>query len=306
MELAEYNSRVLPDGALLWHYTDFRGLEGILNGRLWASCSAYLNDTGEFHHGIAIALEILRTELADQLKADYAPHGPAIFGEVNTFFSRRYKPKDLFVASLSAKQDDLSQWRAYGGSGPMFSVGFLPRVLEEQAEEFSFSLVKIEYDRVTIVADLRAALHQPLDEIKRQINALQNRNEAGRQIPAWALTLANELMLLCPRYKDPKFADESEWRLIRRSPIIDQKPRRPWMFRQSRSLIIPYIDLPLHKARTQEEVFADGEIVQSSLVQIMVGPSPHPEELKNAVGEMAARKGLAVAVEGSTIPFRNW
>jgi hypothetical protein len=42
-------------GKRVSHYTGFQGLEGILNGRIWASSMAYLNDTQEFSHGLGVA-----------------------------------------------------------------------------------------------------------------------------------------------------------------------------------------------------------------------------------------------------------
>jgi hypothetical protein len=69
---------------------------------------------------------------------------------------------------------------------------------------------------------------------------------------------------------------------------------------------VPYLEIPLHDSITEEEVFKTGELVDSPLAEIIIGPSPHPEELFHAVGEMTARKGITVNLRNSEVPFRNW
>ena len=53
--------------AIVWHYTGFNGLQGMLNGKIWASSAAYLNDTEEFRHTIGIALQILEQNRESKL-----------------------------------------------------------------------------------------------------------------------------------------------------------------------------------------------------------------------------------------------
>ena len=128
MEPDDLNTRDLEPGTLLWHYTDYKGLEGILVGAIWASSLPYLNDTEEFRHGAEIALEVLQNELAVALGAFDAAYASAIHDQLRAFFQNLVQPSDVFIAALSKKQDDISQWRAYGGDrGPMFSAGFDPK-----------------------------------------------------------------------------------------------------------------------------------------------------------------------------------
>lgn len=86
-----------------WHYTDFNGLKGIIDGALRASSIIFLNDTEEFHHGAKLALEVVQNQLA--LAAHKYGHDEFKFleGWLDTYFSRSYDARDVFVASLSTK-----------------------------------------------------------------------------------------------------------------------------------------------------------------------------------------------------------
>lgn len=306
MEPEEFNSRDLAPGTLLWHYTDFTGLQGILAGKLWASSLPYLNDTAEFNHGLDIALDVLQHELT---KALHHPSNAAIAGviyrQVVSFFKVSYKPRDVFVAAFSTKRDDLSQWRAYGtAGGPQFSIGFNPGALEKKANEHLFMLEEVKYERRHIVPDLTLALRAPIDGILEELSG-QSDLTVGR-CQYWAEEIAGNLIVMAPLYKHPKFEDEQEWRLIRRQQVVAGQPSLPLQFRRSGSLVVPYLELPLHAPVSETEALFTLAQVVSPIVAVTVGPSPHPEHLQYAVGEMAYRMGISVRVDTSTVPFRNW
>ncbi len=45
MQPDDYASKTLEPGQLLWHFTDFAGLDGIVKGTIWASSLVYVNDS---------------------------------------------------------------------------------------------------------------------------------------------------------------------------------------------------------------------------------------------------------------------
>jgi hypothetical protein len=110
----------------------------------------------------------------------------------------------------------------------------------------------------------------------------------------WVADFVVELLRMAPIYKHPTFEAEREWRLIYQGRSFGA-PNLPLKFRQVRSLVVPYVELPL--------TFGDDGF---PIVEILVGPTPHPKELQYAVGEMTASVGLSVAVRQSNVPFRNW
>ena len=158
--------------------------------------------------------------------------------------------------------------------------------------------------KANIATDLRLALRPAIDGI---IESLREKKGTPQHVSKWAAGIAGELLLLIPRYKNQKFSDEEEWRLIRRQAVLTRRPALKLQFRQSGSLIVPYLAMPQHVPAKEEDVFGDGATIESPIAAITIGPSPHREELCGAVGEMTARIGLSlVKVESSNVPFRNW
>lgn len=100
-----------PD-RLLYHYTDVRGIEGIINNEeLWLTEYGYLNDSSEGVYGIEIFKEVI---------------GPGVFRDYNLFRDRfDYKGdfvdvvnsisrKDgVYCCSFTSEGNLLSQWRGY-------------------------------------------------------------------------------------------------------------------------------------------------------------------------------------------------
>lgn len=59
--LQYYQDVVVP--ILLFHYTDFNGLKGIVENReIWATHTGFLNDLSELHHASKIALSLLHSD----------------------------------------------------------------------------------------------------------------------------------------------------------------------------------------------------------------------------------------------------
>lgn len=301
MEAGDYASKNLAPGKLLWHYTrDFVGLTGIIGGAIWASSIRYLNDTEEFRYGVSVALDTLQ-ELFDDNE-----HTKKLWISLANALLVRYTPDDVFTISFSTQEDDLTQWRAYSRAGPSFSVGFDPRKLEQHAIGYLFELHEVKYEKRLIAADVKQDLKQEVDAI----NATLREQEVTISPTEFARTqtpgLMTQILLLAPRYKHPKFSAEKEWRLIRWMPVISRRPRLPRQFRLSASLVVPYIAMPLHTPLREAAVFDDGESVESPISAVTIGPSPHPDQLKFAIGDMTSRCGLTVDVKSSEVPFRNW
>ena len=272
----------------LWHYTDFRGLQGILEGKLWASSVAFLNDTREFQYALDVMKELL-TEDADEGEASrYEPQGP--LGDVIHGSLLGYDGADVYVSSFSENKDDLSQWRAYGGGGgPAVAIGFNYSRLKLIASGNGCELYRVEYDREIVEAECRNILHSLAARAGQSPPATTN-PELFRAV-SFTAHVVGPLFSLAARSKDASFQGEKEWRLVWRG----RKPKSGVLFRQSRSLIVPYVEIPITTAN-----------VASVFDGVVVGPTPHPQKLLYAVERMVQAKGLSVQVESSSVPFRNW
>jgi hypothetical protein len=99
------------------------------------------------------------------------------------------------------------------------------------------------------------------------------------------------LRLVAPALKDPSFAEEREWRLIRLADSFEQDDLH---FRQGRSMLIPY-----HKHSFEPNGVPVGELV--------IGPTPHPELARDAAQALLLAAGRTSATSRvSSIPYRAW
>jgi hypothetical protein len=133
----------LPD--TLYHYTDINGLRGIFeDGEIWATNSLFLNDTTELQLGIAVVI----AKLAEQLAALWQERAEALRRNVerdkaeredNAFLPRIAELEQIrdaidevgeysqcYIACLSEKRDQLSQWRGYASGGYCISFHTAP------------------------------------------------------------------------------------------------------------------------------------------------------------------------------------
>ena len=110
----------------LYHYTDGRGLKGILESQtIWFTDYRHMNDPSELTHGIDIAKDVVR------VLANGSDGRVRLFLEtLSDMFSVRNFSSNLefLIASFSKERDDLGQWRAYADNGRGYAIGFAPHL----------------------------------------------------------------------------------------------------------------------------------------------------------------------------------
>jgi hypothetical protein len=106
----------------VWHYTSADGLIGMLkSGEIWSTQVTCLNDTLEMRYFINLVHDAVKTLRAKTTDADLS----ILF----RIADERLTSSDLstvanFVACFSEVEDDLAQWRGYGGGECGYAVGF--------------------------------------------------------------------------------------------------------------------------------------------------------------------------------------
>lgn len=114
----------------LWHYTNADGVKGIVTtDRLWATDTAFLNDSAELVYGLDLALGAVR-EIAGQGVSTPTARLMAALAEPESGILRPFLDESLrlFVTCFCTNDDLLSQWRAYGGQSHAggYAIGFQP------------------------------------------------------------------------------------------------------------------------------------------------------------------------------------
>jgi hypothetical protein len=216
--------------------------------------------------------------------------------------------QDAFAVSFCAKNDLLSQWRAYGDEGG-FSLEIYPlaRTLVQGPDSEAMNVVllrspvgrqivvrKVNYDPIEQQAEFRERLiatSKLLDEVTQELPDADATAVVGT-------LLTSSLIEWVYSVKDVAFAEEQEWRLIC-LPDIDHfyggktyKHYGAVKTRVRNGAIVPYVVV--------EPI--EGLLPINS---VTCGPALHPNLTKKAVTLALASKKYCSTVHESRVPLRT-
>ena len=120
----ELLERPIPEK--LWHYTSIQGFQGIVaSKRIWATDLRFLNDREEFIHtrNIANGIVAASPELDENQFRNREILAKAVTFALDSTPLTSYDFR-VFVASFSAAEDQLGQWRAYSRGSSGVSLAF--------------------------------------------------------------------------------------------------------------------------------------------------------------------------------------
>lgn len=189
---------------MLYHYTDFTALDGIIRcGELRLNNILNMNDASEmtlFMNGIFKAvLEKLRTDgNIDKLR------------EAQNFFVGEMEQEfhySAYAACFSRYRDDAAQWERYGHLGQGVCIAFHEALMKKMVGGV-VSLQEVYYQ-----ADMRE--HHLVDEFYHAFkdDSLSSENRSRLQ------ALMSDAWVESAAFKHPSFANEREFRLVV-SPFI--------------------------------------------------------------------------------------
>lgn len=298
--LPEIDSDPLP--STVYHYTDQRGLLGILeSGKLWATDYRYLNDSSELLYTYRLASQLAR----ETLDASHGNLAQRFLQEVGSAPRPDvYVETPYYLCCFSEIDNSLSQWREYGGEQG-FSLQFPGDISQMQVmatgqgrQNPGITLLKVVYDQdfhrrylTALISGLVDLCNSPLMEY--QLRQVGEREALAGILPFWW----GQQDRVCYRFKHPDFAVENEWRLVIWGSHYTEQ------FRQG-ATITPYIQL---------EIFSFGHPITPGpsgclpLAAVRHGPSNLPAETKLALGRLLLARGYPeekCSRLGSTTPAR--
>jgi len=274
----------------IWHYTTAEGLIGILKtGRIWSTQVTCLNDALEqryFSSLVHDAVKVRRAattdpdisillRIADEAltKADFAAVGN-------------------FVACFSEIEDDLGQWRGYGGGECGYAIGFRTEGILEAIKDRAI-LLPMHYEdqghRFLVDEVLRLA------ETYFQQGLQRGLPDKERWAQEFIVAFAQALDIFASMVKHPKFASESE----RRIAINLQFGQHVEMeFRQKKTLLARHLPFDL--------TVPVGDQRRLPITRLFVGPGPSQRVSQVSVGDLLLKYGYPpeIKVELSKIPYR--
>lgn len=214
-----------------------------------------------------------------------------VLSEMNEAVIQGMESINVCVCSFSEEGDVMSQWRAYAGGASSFSIGFSGTFLRAVSDQLKFWLVPVLYEEDEQRALVRTLLEDVLTEnLQRRAEPMDRENEPG-QPPGG--NLVAYLNRYAPILKHKSFSEEREWRIISR-PLFCS--REGFGYRTGASMLIPYFRIPLS---SEQQPF--------SIEEIIVGPTPHPEQsIRSVKGLLIRQKLEKTVVRKSEAPYRNW
>lgn len=261
-----------PD-VTLFHYTDAKGLRGILGNKcIWATHYLHLNDREEIKIGERCFCEEVESFSKD-------PSLSVLHRRLFKTLFREYQRLpltsafEIFIASFSEARDLLSQWRAYAPNGGGYSIGIdstLPQENKEPGGTVAYRRIRCEYGEDAFREEVRKKLRsiaEKFEETARKYAKDENDlNEIYRVI---RLPYLRWSMFLIPKLKHWSFSEEKEWRYV----IYMNRNKRVYEleFRSSVRGVVPYLCFPLTK---DESPNSDNRI---SIREVYVGPCRNPD-----------------------------
>lgn len=282
-----------PSGSL-YHYTNQDGLLGIIKEReIWASHHQCLNDTQEFLHAKDLVIKVIDDHISntDNSKIKLLKEMKSILNE-----TKGNEEVNLYVTSFSEESDSLSQWRAYGGQTAGFALGFNGAEIKRTLPQ-KFNLVRCIYrpgEKHKIAEAIVAEVFGKLHSI--ELVGITNQK---MEIEVFSRTTLHAFALV---FKNQKFEDEKEWRIVSRHPLMEGLPTdsdtdlQQFDCRAGKSMLIPYWKIKILN-----------EHHTSLLQEIVIGPNPNMEQSVRSLKSFLISRNLrSVIVNESNVPYRNW
>lgn len=291
-----YRRKRVPIPEVLYHYTDLRGLHGMLSSfKMWLSDAAYMNDPleGTWVHQRAsiLAAEILGSsdlskqtliQIESQLSApdlwDESLRSSEDWGHLhNAAMEEAFMP--AFIASFTENGDLLSQWRGYGAGGAGVSIGFDLNKLDlskidgiSHRNAASPLVIKVEYDVGKQDSEVRWIFESAKQVYDDHVDVLSGNPDTAKRLPQLFYDVIRDVLYwLRWEFKSPYYAEEREWRLVCNPTGFHH------MTRMSNGNIVPYVEMPLPQTSRLP-------INELAIPRIVLGPRCPPSALRSIRG----------------------
>ncbi len=254
----------LPE--LLFHYTNAKGLHGILSSKtIWATEYQFLNDLSEYAYA--------QTVIREHLDQRHDAMGKMLYLSWPTFGGSLAHWFPHYVVSASEDGDSVSQWRSYAGPHDGYAIAFSSEKLNKPGSR------------------LIALLYSPVKQkelLKRVLDAALDAYEGTDHLHQHQVLIDSFSALQYAAYylKDPSFTGEREWRVVTNLP----KSSRDERFRVVGGQIMPYAEIPLSA---------------TDIDHIVQGPGSYSRASGGAIERFCSLNGFeGIKVKSTQVPLR--
>jgi hypothetical protein len=273
---------------ILYHYTNAEGLVGIVSsGALWATDLRFVNDASELDH----ALESMLTAIARARIRFSSPVQLMLLDRLEDVIGQRAMFPSVHSVSFSENGDLLSQWRAYGGDGGGYAIGFAALDLRPDftggVPAGGGVIHRVVYDQATQDQLLDDVIAEGCELTERIDQRGGNTERAATALVARLLSGSESGLFYC--LKAEGWSEEAEWRTVY---ALNDTVKPGVEFRTVAGIPVPY--LPLHDIRKRLPIR-----------EVAVGPSISQPIAETAVRTLLDRYGYTdVDIRISALPLR--
>lgn len=296
----------------LWHYTSIDAFKKIVESKqIFATEVHYLNDRSEFIHARQMADDVI-AEFPARSKIDKAvAETTAVFIKDSFEFVTLNNP-EVYVASFTAAEDQLSQWRAYsyGTAGVSLGFdlrGFRPKGGTAFAACFAPCIYGTEEKKLLLRSALVGLAQKLFDRASRATKGRQkllSKSAIKRITPAFTRFL-RDILRVSALSKHESFAEEKEWRLVLALVPSRSSDKFTRQFRVKPTTLAPYVTYPLS---TEIPYWKNQSRLVSGvlpLTDVILGPDSDENAVYAAKMFLRERDLIMARVRVSKAPYRT-
>lgn len=272
----------------LYHYTGVGALVKIVESRkLFASHAYFLNDAREIKH----ASSVLQSAIVSFQGAASAQERE--FLKQFAFWLKTMSDTSygVFVFSLSAEMNLLSQWRSYTPHGRGVSIGFSAQFINGILSTGDFRLAQCIYDGHA-QQQLALALVEKMFISFRSVELDLSGKPQGQEYYDFLESHRGTLLQVLAVMKHHAFSEENEWRLI--SKYYPNFTAGHLRFREGSSMLMPYVEI------------AFPDVPDKPFDKVVLGPSADPNLSMDALRFFLSCHKVSRVTLNSSIPYRRW
>lgn len=274
------------ENEILYHYTDFQALDGILHdARLRVNNVLNMNDAAEMRYFMSRLCDAVAGRLEDEGDSRKAVQVKELFKEA--LKREFYHP--AYAACFSLHRDDAAQWERYGNRGRGVCIAFQGKYLQKMAQG-ALSLQTVFYQEDMSTHNLTGVFYRL---VKRNEELSAESPDIQKALNyAWSCSAA---------FKHPSFLSEKEVRLVVSPAVRDYFDIMP-CYHISKERIKKYYPLELDSMCRKIGIGWE-ELVP----EIIIGPESTQSQsiLQDYLRDNGGLDGLAERVSMSNCPLRR-
>ena len=288
-----------PKNGLLYHYTDYYGLEKIIQQqRLWFANYKCLNDPTEIKYAQDI-IEKISKEYNNDLLNDL----------LNKFFDAINHKHNIYIACFSESIEKLSLWRYYASNGCGVAIGFDEDMNSHRDSENSANYTEPNMIKVTYGEKSEELIRQFFDLFQNLYNQIDPASFKKNIYPAFL----THLLAILPVFKHESFEEEAEFRWVHQAGLFCLNPltKQPYVFedkyKPTASKLPESKFLPFVKQRSSKTFIYPEKFLPSAIKEIWIGPCCEFLEARDWIVNLLSENGFnieKIKIEKAPLPYQ--